>query len=132
MPNGYLNATQFALARGKSHSRIRRLLGEDRIEGARKNGWEWEIPENARILPPPTRELKSPAMGKIERLERIRRFAKELASDPMLEVELAPGPEWVVLMNLQKELDGYEADARKRQEAETRRRRSGDPMRRSG
>jgi len=43
----YLSATEYAELHGVSSSRVRRLLREDRIEGAVRIGNQWCIPEDA-------------------------------------------------------------------------------------
>lgn len=49
-----MTVTEFAKKKGLSVQRIRALLGQGRIKGAKKapNGYDWIIAKNARITKP--------------------------------------------------------------------------------
>lgn len=70
MATRYLTVYEYADAVGRSHQRIRALLKQGRIRGARKRGRDWEIPASQvakfeEIIKPPvrprTREPREPS-----------------------------------------------------------------------
>ena len=66
--SGYISATEFAYANGKSRAMTKRLCAEGRIEGAYKTSSGWLIPANA-IWP-----KRKPRMTKKEKMEKMEKI----------------------------------------------------------